>query len=62
VRPTWALKPGLTDRLVIGRDVTLTLTRTMTIRVQLQKNKTGHASQAAWCQDELIGGKSPVIK
>jgi hypothetical protein len=26
VRPTWALKPGLTDRLVVGRNVTLTLT------------------------------------
>jgi hypothetical protein len=26
VRPTWALKPGLTDRLVLGRNVTLTLT------------------------------------
>jgi hypothetical protein len=25
VRPTWALKPGLTDRLVVGRNVTLTL-------------------------------------
>jgi hypothetical protein len=24
VRPTWALKPGLTDRLVVGRNVTLT--------------------------------------
>jgi hypothetical protein len=26
VRPSWALKPGLTDRLVVGRNVTLTLT------------------------------------
>jgi hypothetical protein len=25
VRPTWALKTGLTDRLVVGRNVTLTL-------------------------------------
>jgi hypothetical protein len=25
VRPTWALKPGLTDRLVFGRNVSLTL-------------------------------------
>jgi hypothetical protein len=24
VRPTWALKPGLTDRLVVGHNVTLT--------------------------------------
>jgi hypothetical protein len=26
VRPSWALKPGLTDRLVVGLKVTLTLT------------------------------------
>jgi hypothetical protein len=26
VRPTWAFKPGLTDRLVVGRNLTLTLT------------------------------------
>jgi hypothetical protein len=26
VSPSWALKPGLTDRLVVGRKVTLTLT------------------------------------
>jgi hypothetical protein len=26
VRPTWALKPGLTDLLVVGHNVTLTLT------------------------------------
>jgi hypothetical protein len=26
VGPTWALKPGLSDRLVVGRNVTLTLT------------------------------------
>jgi hypothetical protein len=25
VRRTWALKPGLTDRLVVGRNVTLTM-------------------------------------
>jgi hypothetical protein len=24
VRPTWALKPGLTDRLIVSRNVTLT--------------------------------------
>jgi hypothetical protein len=28
VRHTWALKPGLPDRLVVGRNVTLTLTLT----------------------------------
>jgi hypothetical protein len=26
MRPSWALKPGLTDRLVVGRKVNLTLT------------------------------------
>jgi hypothetical protein len=26
VRPTWALKPVLIDRLVVGRNITLTLT------------------------------------
>jgi hypothetical protein len=25
VRPSWSLKPGLTDRLVVGRKVNLTL-------------------------------------
>jgi hypothetical protein len=29
VRPSCALKPGLTDRLVVGRKVTLTLTLTL---------------------------------
>jgi hypothetical protein len=29
VRPTWALKPGLTNRLVVGRNVTLTFTLTL---------------------------------
>jgi hypothetical protein len=29
MRPTWALKPGLTDRLVVGHNVTLTLTHDM---------------------------------
>jgi hypothetical protein len=28
MRPSWALKPGLTDRLVVSRKVTLTLTLT----------------------------------
>jgi hypothetical protein len=34
VRSTWALKPGLTDRLVVGRNVTLTLSGTSAVRVQ----------------------------
>jgi hypothetical protein len=38
-------------------------TRTMTVRVQLQKKKTktGREPQEAWRQDELIGGKQPVV-
>jgi hypothetical protein len=31
VRPSWALKAGLPDRLVVGRKVTLTLTLTLTV-------------------------------
>jgi hypothetical protein len=34
----------------------------MTVRVQLQKKKTAHEPQDAWRQDELIGGKLPVVK
>jgi hypothetical protein len=33
----------------------------MNARVQLKKNLSGRDSQAAWCQDELIGGKPPVV-
>jgi hypothetical protein len=29
MRPSWALKPGLTDRLVVGRKVTLTFNLTL---------------------------------
>jgi hypothetical protein len=41
----------------------------MTVRVQLQKKKkqkkkqdSGREPQEAWRQDELIGGKPPVVK
>jgi hypothetical protein len=34
MRPTWALKPRLTDQLVVGRNVTLTLT----VRVHCRGN------------------------
>jgi hypothetical protein len=35
----------------------------MTARIQLQKKKpSGHESQGAWRQDELIGDKPPVVK
>jgi hypothetical protein len=34
----------------------------MKASIQLKKRIAGHESQGAWCQDELIGGKPPVIK
>jgi hypothetical protein len=35
----------------------------MTAKVQLQKEKiSGSEPQGAWCQDELIGSKPPVVK
>jgi hypothetical protein len=34
----------------------------MAANVQLQKQKSDHEPQGAWYQDELIGGKPPVIK
>jgi hypothetical protein len=34
----------------------------MTARVQLQKKISGRDAQGAWPQDELIGGKPPVVK
>jgi hypothetical protein len=34
----------------------------MTAGVQLRKKEIGRESQGAWRQDELIGGKSPVVK
>jgi hypothetical protein len=37
VRPSWALKPGLTDRLVVGRKVTLTLTIVQSLGVRVSR-------------------------
>jgi hypothetical protein len=34
----------------------------MTAGVSIGKTNSGRESQGAWCQDELIGGKPPVIK
>jgi hypothetical protein len=34
----------------------------MISRVQLKKEISGHEPQGAWHQDELIGGKLPVVK
>jgi hypothetical protein len=34
----------------------------MTASVQLKNKITGRESQGAYRQDELIGGKSPVVK
>jgi hypothetical protein len=39
VRPTWASKPGLTDRLIVGRNVTLTLDQSFTIMQPFQRAK-----------------------
>jgi hypothetical protein len=36
--------------------------RTITARVQLKQENTGHGSQGACRQDELIGGKLLVVK
>jgi hypothetical protein len=36
--------------------------RTITASVQLENKITGHESQGACCQNELIGGKPPVLK
>jgi hypothetical protein len=34
----------------------------ITARVQLKKKICGRGSQATWRQDEMIGGKLPVVK
>jgi hypothetical protein len=34
----------------------------MTARIQLQKKISRREPQGAWRQDELIGGKPPVVK
>jgi hypothetical protein len=34
----------------------------MTARVQLKKKISGRDSEEVWRQDELIGGKLPVVK
>jgi hypothetical protein len=36
--------------------------RTITARVQLENKITGRESQGACRQDELIGGKPPILK
>jgi hypothetical protein len=42
VRPSWALKPGHTDRLVVGRKVTLTLTLTLSMTVPSEAHNSGY--------------------
>jgi hypothetical protein len=34
----------------------------MAARVQLQKENSGREPPGAWPQNELIGGKSPIVK
>jgi hypothetical protein len=36
--------------------------RTITASVQVENKNSGHGSQGACRQDELIGGKPPVVK
>jgi hypothetical protein len=36
--------------------------RTVTATVKLENKITGHESQGTCCQDELTGGKPPVVK
>jgi hypothetical protein len=38
------------------------LQKDMTASVQLKKKVFGRKPQGAWHQDELIGGKLPVVK
>jgi hypothetical protein len=54
VRPTWALKPGLADRLVVGRNVTF--------KIQVKnKCEVGYTSFLSllcpWCLDGLRTGQ-----
>jgi hypothetical protein len=58
VRPSWALKPGLTDRLVVGRKVTLTLTHEL---VRGVINIWSWPPDGARHQDRLTDWSSVVI-
>jgi hypothetical protein len=34
----------------------------MTASVHLEKTNVGRESQGAWSQEELVGGKPPIVK
>jgi hypothetical protein len=55
MRPTWALKPGLlTDRLVVGRNVTLTLTLArVSYKDSYQLVSDGKGRHKSWLQQWL---------
>jgi hypothetical protein len=56
VRPTWALKPGLTDRLVVGRNVTLTLTDQFRVWYRVPssyQDSDGGGCHKSWLQQWL---------
>jgi hypothetical protein len=48
--------------IFLRRKHTLSSERTKTTRFQLKNKISGRESQGAWRQDQLIGGKSPVVK
>jgi hypothetical protein len=73
VRPSWALKSGLTDRLVVGRKVTLTLTLTYggwnfsTTRSSPRMygndwTKGTKQNQNRWIQGNRLGHTQPFIQ
>jgi hypothetical protein len=59
----WSWLPRESDlRMTALARVSSNCERTMTASVQLKKKKSRRESQGAWRQDELIGGKPPVVK
>jgi hypothetical protein len=50
------------DNDCAGEDQQQLYLRTITASVQLENEITGRESQGACRQDELIGGKPPVVK
>jgi hypothetical protein len=50
------------DRPILSSECMLCYIRTMTAGVQLRKKNSCRESQGARGQDEMIGGKPPVVK
>jgi hypothetical protein len=59
VRPSWALKPGLTDRLVVGRKVTLTLT--LAVQVTNTDDRPDLSSEGVPDTDKTVNVKQKLI-